>query len=80
MNIASKALDVKKLRENASKALIALLWLHVPIVWPSCLHARRGTDWLLPSLFTDGHGRGGDLVMAHIRQWAFDPPRYLPWR
>ena len=47
MNIASKDLDV--LRENASKALIALLWLHVPIT--VAIGMARGADWLLPTLF-----------------------------
>jgi methyl-accepting chemotaxis protein len=73
MNIASKDLDV--LRENASKALIALLWLHVPIA--AAIGIARGTDWLLPTLFmaamaaaatlswrASGNGLSTSLVVA----------------
>ena len=48
MNNGSKDLDA--LRETASKALIALLWLHVPIA--AAIGLARGTDWLMPTLFT----------------------------
>ena len=48
MTIDSKDLDA--LRETASKALIALLWLHVPIAL--AISMSRGTDWLTPMLFT----------------------------
>jgi methyl-accepting chemotaxis protein len=48
MNIDSKGLDA--LRETASKTLIALLWLHVPIAM--AIGTARGTDWLMPTLFT----------------------------
>ncbi|HTF76839.1 MAG TPA: methyl-accepting chemotaxis protein, partial [Bradyrhizobium sp.] len=48
MNIGSKDLDA--LRETASKALIALLWLHVPIAL--AIGMARGADWLLPTLLT----------------------------
>src|SRR5450432_3359234 len=47
MNSGSK--DLNALRETASKALIALLWLHVPIA--AVIGMARGTDWLLPTLF-----------------------------
>jgi methyl-accepting chemotaxis protein len=73
MNIASKDLDV--LRENASKALITLLWLHVPIA--AVIGMARGTDWLLPTLFmvamasaatlswrASGNGLSTSLVVA----------------
>jgi methyl-accepting chemotaxis protein len=73
MNIASKDLDA--LRENASKALIALLWLHVPIA--AIIGMARGTDWLLPTLFmvamasaatlswrASGNGLSTSLVVA----------------
>lgn len=40
MNIGSKDLDA--LRETASKALIALLWLHVRLRWPSAWRAAPG--------------------------------------
>jgi methyl-accepting chemotaxis protein len=48
MIIGSKDLDA--LRETASKALIALLWLHVPIA--ATIGMARGTDWLTPTLLT----------------------------
>jgi methyl-accepting chemotaxis protein len=40
--------DLKNLRETTSKALLAVLWLHLPI----CLTISmvRGTDWLLPAV------------------------------
>jgi methyl-accepting chemotaxis protein len=47
MNIGSKDLDA--LRETASKALIALLWVHVPIA--AAIGMARGGDWLMPTLF-----------------------------
>jgi methyl-accepting chemotaxis protein len=57
MNITSEALDSRgsgsrdldALRGNASKALIALLWLHVPIAL--AIGMARGGDWLLPVVF-----------------------------
>src|SRR5216684_4735131 len=48
MNAGGK--DLNALRETASKALIALLWLHVPIAL--AIGMARGTDWLLPTLLT----------------------------
>src|SRR5258708_13697865 len=47
MKIGSKDLDA--LRETASRALIGLLWLHVPIA--AAIGMARGTDWLLPTIF-----------------------------
>jgi len=47
MNIGSKDLDA--LRETASKALIALLWLHVPIAMAVGM-ARDA--WLMPTILT----------------------------
>jgi methyl-accepting chemotaxis protein len=46
MDIRSKDLDT--LRETASKALIALLWLHVPIAM--AIGMARGAGWLIPTL------------------------------
>ncbi|QWG12909.1 chemotaxis protein [Bradyrhizobium sediminis] len=46
MDIRSKDLDT--LRETASKALIALLWLHVPIAM--AIGMARGASWLIPTL------------------------------
>ncbi len=48
MNASSKDLDA--LRETASKALIALLWLHVPVAL--AIGMARGADWLIPTAFT----------------------------
>jgi methyl-accepting chemotaxis protein len=48
MTLGSK--DLEALRETASRTLIALLWLHVPIA--SSIALSRGADWLLPTLFT----------------------------
>jgi methyl-accepting chemotaxis protein len=42
--------DLEALRETASKALITLLWLHVPVA--AAIGIARGTDWLIPTLFT----------------------------
>jgi methyl-accepting chemotaxis protein len=44
--------DLEALRQTASTALIALLWLHVPIALAIAL--LRGGDWLLPLLVTGG--------------------------
>src|SRR6202165_3082843 len=44
MIIESKDLDI--LRETTSKALLAVLWLHVPIC--VTIGMMRGTDWLFP--------------------------------
>jgi Methyl-accepting chemotaxis protein len=46
MNSGSKDLDA--LRETASKALISLLWLHVPIA--AVIGMARGTDSLMPTI------------------------------
>ena len=48
MNTDCRELDA--LRESASRALIGLLWLHVPIAL--AIGLTRGTDWMLPALFT----------------------------
>ena len=47
MIIESK--DLEALRETTSKALIALLWIHLPIA--VAIGMVRGTDWLLPAVF-----------------------------
>ena len=48
MTTESKDLDA--LRETTSRALLALLWVHVPVAFN--IAAMRGGDWLLPSLLT----------------------------
>src|ERR1700733_14783377 len=42
--------DLKTLRETASRALLTVLWLHVPICLTIGL--MRGGDWLFPVIFT----------------------------
>src|SRR6201999_1831602 len=42
--------DLKTLRETTSKALIVVLWLHVPLCL--CISLMRGADLLLPLLLT----------------------------
>jgi len=44
----ANAKNLDALREIASKALIAVLWLHVPIA--SVIAVMRGADWMLPTL------------------------------
>jgi methyl-accepting chemotaxis protein len=44
----ANAKNLDALREIASKALIAVLWLHVPIA--SAIAVMRGADWMLPTL------------------------------
>ena len=41
--------DLAILRETASKTLLAVLWLHIPIA--VTIGMVRGTDWLLPAAF-----------------------------
>jgi methyl-accepting chemotaxis protein len=48
MNIESD--DLKTLRETTSRALLAVLWLHVPICL--AIGLMRGTDWLFPVILT----------------------------
>jgi methyl-accepting chemotaxis protein len=42
--------DLEALRETASKTLIILLWLHVPVA--AAIGMLRGADWMIPTLFT----------------------------
>jgi methyl-accepting chemotaxis protein len=42
--------DLKQLRETTSRALLAVLWLHVPVCL--AIGMARGTDWMLPFLLT----------------------------
>jgi methyl-accepting chemotaxis protein len=42
--------DLKALRETASRALLGLLWLHVPVCLAISL--MRGSDWLSPVVLT----------------------------
>jgi len=46
----SESVELKNLRETTSRALLAVLWLHVP----ACLviSMARGTDWMLPAALT----------------------------
>jgi methyl-accepting chemotaxis protein len=45
--MTTKATDLHALRETASKALITLLWLHVPI--SAAIGFLRGTEWMTPA-------------------------------
>lgn len=45
--MTTKATDLQALREIASKALISLLWLHVPI--SAAIGLFRGTEWVMPA-------------------------------
>ena len=56
MNIGSKDLDA--LRETGSKALIALLWLHVPIAM--AVGMARGA-WLIPTILTTAFAAAATL-------------------
>lgn len=47
MTIESKDLEI--LRDTASKAMLAVIWLHVPIC--VAIGVLRGSDWLLPAAF-----------------------------
>jgi methyl-accepting chemotaxis protein len=47
--MAVESKDLEALRETTSRALIALLWLHLPI--SVAVGMMRGTDWLLPAAF-----------------------------
>ena len=73
MNTGSKDLDA--LRETASRALIGLLWLHVPVA--AAIGMARGADWLMPTILmvafaaaatiswrTAGNGLSTNLVVA----------------
>src|ERR1700730_15908649 len=46
MTVESK--DLKALRETTSRALIALLWVHLPVA--IVIGMARGTDWLWPAI------------------------------
>ena len=61
MNIDSKVIgskDLDALRETASKAMIALLWLHVPIAM--AVGMARGA-WLMPTLLTTAFAAAATL-------------------
>jgi methyl-accepting chemotaxis protein len=47
MTVGSK--DLEALRETTSKAVIALLWVHLPVA--IAIGMARGSDWLLPAVF-----------------------------
>jgi methyl-accepting chemotaxis protein len=42
--------DLKQLRETTSRALLAVLWLHIPVCL--AISMARGSDWMLPLLLT----------------------------
>src|SRR5437879_7207349 len=45
----SEADDLTSLRDTASRILLAVLWLHVPVA--IVIGVMRGADWLLPAAF-----------------------------
>ena len=53
--------DLKHLRETTSRALLAVLWLHVPICL--AISMARGIDWMLPLLLTAA------MAMAATLSW-----------
>jgi methyl-accepting chemotaxis protein len=53
--------DLKALRETTSRALLVVLWLHVPLCL--VLGMIRGTDWLLPT------GLVAAMAMAATLSW-----------
>ncbi len=59
--MTTKATDLHALRETASKALITLLWLHVPI--SAAIGMLRGTDWMTPAATM--------AVLACIATWSW---------
>ena len=53
--------DLAVLRETASKILLAVLWLHVPIAL--LIGLARGADWLLPAAFVTA------MALAATMSW-----------
>src|ERR1700716_1854433 len=47
MGMTVESDDLSVLRETTSKALLAVLWLHVPIA--ITIGMARGADWLMPA-------------------------------
>jgi len=64
--------DLAALRDSTSKALLAMLWLHLPIAL--AISVMRGADWIVPALVVRPLEHDG---MARLRQagaWlAMDP-------
>jgi len=60
--MTTESKDIEALRETASKVLLGLLWLHVPVAL--VIAAMRGGDWLLPNLLTAA------LAGAATLSWA----------
>ncbi len=61
------------LRETASRALLAVLWLHVPIA--VVIGMTRGADWLLPAVLMVAMAMAATLSWRAAGQRTFDPPR-----
>ncbi len=57
----TKATDLHALRETASKALITLLWVHVPI--SATIGLLRGTEWITPAATM--------AVLACVATWSW---------
>ena len=63
--------DLAALRETTSKALLAVLWLHVPIA--VTIGMMRGTDWLVPPRFMAAMALAATAVVARARATGFRP-------
>ena len=53
--------DLAVLRETASKILLAVLWLHIPIAL--IIGLARGADWLVPAAFVTA------MALAATMSW-----------
>src|ERR1700723_3242923 len=64
--------DLKTLRETASRALLTVLWLHVPICLTIGL--MRGGEWLLPVILTVAMAGAATLSWRATGNELFDSP------
>ena len=63
--------DLAALRETTSKALLGLLWLHVPIAL--AIGLMRDNGWLAPTVIHGCDGDCRDRVVAPVPATAFRP-------
>jgi methyl-accepting chemotaxis protein len=59
--MAIESNDLQNLRETTSRALLAVLWLHLPI--SVMIGMMRGTDWLSPAIFV------ASMALAATLSW-----------
>ena len=62
----------RALRETTSKALLAVLWLHVPIA--VTIGMMRGTDWIAPGAFMVAMALAATVSWRASGNGAVDPP------